>query len=170
MDDLRAHFLEKYGPPEATGWGPRARFAFDYFTPADHYEAYVGRRVDERTRWLDVGCGRALFSSDTIARRLSDRCGLLVGLDPDDNLDENPYVHEKVKASLYDYRTERAFDLVTFNMVVEHITDPGEVVRVLSKLTAPGGEVVILTVFKWSPIPIATRLIPFRFHHGFKHM
>ena len=36
--DLEAVFEQKYGSLEATGWGPRMRRRFDYFTPDDHYE------------------------------------------------------------------------------------------------------------------------------------
>src|SRR5882724_9265692 len=34
-----------------------------------------------------------------------------------------------------------------------------------ARLTRPGGRVIVYTINKWSPVPIITYLVPFRFHH-----
>ena len=52
-----------------------------------------------------------------------------VGVDPDETLDENPYVHEKAKVLIDDYETDRRFDLVTLRMVAEHVAEPWTSVR-----------------------------------------
>ena len=124
----------KYGPPEKRGWGPRLRDRFHYRTPDDWYEATVFDLVTSETVWLDVGCGRDLFPSNPAAAHvLASRCRLLVGLDPSDNIDENPFVHERAKCQLEDFETDRKFDLITLRMVAEHIRDPQKVARVLSR-------------------------------------
>ena len=125
--------------------------------------------VDVQTDWLDVGCGRSIFPANAkLARILADRCRLLVGVDPDDTLDENPYVHERVKQTIGQYRSDRRFQLVTLRMVAEHITDPVRVVSNLARLTESGGRVVVYTIFRWSPVPVVTHIVPFRFHHWIK--
>ena len=89
---LPAVLLDKYGPAEAQGWGPRMRAGFGHATPDDWYEASLDALVTPATRWLDVGCGRDLFPSNAAtARRLAARCARLVGIDPDDNIDDNPW-------------------------------------------------------------------------------
>lgn len=53
-------------------------------------------------------------------------------------------------------------------MVAEHITDPVGTVENLRRLTKPGGRVVIYTVFKWAPVSVLARVLPFTIHHPIK--
>jgi SAM-dependent methyltransferase len=153
----------KYSRP---GWGPRLRAKFGYRTPDDWYEAYLCETVTADTVWLDVGCGRFLFPRNTrTAELLAARCKMMVGIDPGDNIDDNPYVRERFKGFIEDYHLPHAFDLVTFRMVAEHIQDPEGTLAALKRLTKPGGRVVIYTVWKWSPASIAAALTPMSIHH-----
>jgi len=165
--DLKEVFRNKYGlDPSAMGWGPRTRSRFGYFTPDDYYEATVSESVTAGCAWLDVGSGRNVFPSNRkLAQSLAQRCGLLVGLDPDSTIDENDLVHERVRESIENYQSERTFDVVTLRMVAEHVADPDGVVSALARLTKPGGQVIVYTINRWSPVPIVTYLVPFRFHH-----
>lgn len=169
--DLERLFLTKYGDAGSCGWSPRMRHRFGYFNPDDEYEATVDRLVGPQTVWLDAGCGRFLFPSNApLAKQLSDRCAYLVGVDPDDTLDENPYVDERAKTLIDDYRTDRQFDLVTLRMVAEHVAEPDVTVGSLARLTRPGGRVVIFTIYRWSPVPLLTDIVPFGLHHPIKKL
>jgi hypothetical protein len=55
-------------------------------------------------------------------------------------------------------------------MVAEHIVDPEQSVSALSRLTAPGGRVVIYTVNKWSPASMVSALTTMGVHHVAKRM
>ena len=169
---LRNVFRLKYGDPVSTGWGPRMRLRFNYFNPDDHYEALVESLVTPSTAWLDVGCGRQIFpSNQPLARELSKRCRLLVGLDPDRTIEENRFVHERVQAPLEEYEPgERRFDLVTARMVAEHVDEPQSFARSLARCLRPGGLAVIYTVDGKSPVPLVTRVVPFSLHHAFKRL
>jgi SAM-dependent methyltransferase len=168
--ELDRVFRLKHGDPRTCGWRPRTSYRMGYFTPDDHYEALVDRLVTPATTWLDVGCGRDLFPQNKpLALELSRRCELLVGVDPDVTLEENPFVHRKVRSGIEEFAPADRFDLVTLRMVAEHIADPARAVAALARLAAPGGRVVIYTVNRWSPVAIAAALVPFRFHHAFKH-
>jgi len=159
----------KYGAPEDMGWGPRLRIRFGYSTPDDWYEAVVFELVTSETLWLDVGCGRSIFPSNfSTAKLLAERCRLLVGLDPSDNIEENTLVHEKAKCSLQEYETSRQFDLITLRMVAEHVTDPQGAVAALSRLAKPGGRVIVYTVSKWSPVTLVSAMTPIWVHHVVK--
>jgi len=169
--DLQQVFLMKHGEPESTGWSPRLRYRFGYFTSDDIYEATVANLVHEQCSWIDIGCGRDLFPTNRrLSRLLVDRCRILVGLDPDETLEENPFVHERVKCAIEDYRDDRTFDLITLRMVAEHLTDPGVAVRSLARLTRPGGKVVIYTVNRWCPVSILAPRVPFGLHHPIKRI
>lgn len=161
----------KYGPVAEQGWGPRLRASYGHATPDDWYEASLFTLVTPATRWLDVGCGRSLFASNPqTSRLLADRCERLVGVDPDDNIDDNPYVHERVKLPIEEYRPDRLFDLVSMRMVAEHIADPVAAVGTLSRLVAPGGRVVVYTVAKFSPAAMVAAITPMAFHHFAKRI
>jgi SAM-dependent methyltransferase len=120
-------------------------------------------------RWLDVGCGRELCPSNkALATILAARTGRLCGLDPDPTLEENPYVHDRVRQGIDDFDGGHAFDLVTLRMVAEHVEDPEACVRGIARALAPGGLAVVYTVFAWSPMPLLTRLAPMGLRHVVK--
>jgi SAM-dependent methyltransferase len=170
-DELDAVFRLKHGDPESAGWAPRRRQQWGYDPPENVYEAMVARLVRPETRWADVGCGRSLFPENpTLAVALAGRCARLVGIDPDETLEDNPYVHEKARVPIEDYQSESGFDLITLRMVAEHIADPARVVSALARLSRPGALVVVLTVNRWSPVALGTRAIPFGLHHPIKRV
>lgn len=166
---LRQMFHLRYGPEDRLGWGPRQRRLHGYDTPDDVYEALVAGLVAPGLAWLDIGCGRELFPNNReLARVLSRRAGRLVGLDPDPTIDENPWVHEGIKAGIDTWDGGQQFDLVTLRMVAEHIADPGACVRGIVRALRPGGIAVVYTVFGGSPVPILTRLAPMGLRHVVK--
>ena len=167
--DLPALAALKYGDLAAGGWAPRLRHRFGYYTPDDWYEACVWALVTPETDWLDVGCGRALFPSNwPAARVLAARSKSLTGLDPSDNIDENPLVQHRAKCMLEEFETDRRFDLITLRMVAEHIAKPESAVAALAGLLKPGGRVVIYTVNKWSPVSLVSAATPMSVHHAVK--
>jgi SAM-dependent methyltransferase len=160
-----------YGNPDSLGPNPRLWRQYAYYLPDDFYEAMVSKLVQAESLWLDIGCGRDLFPNNpSLAKTLSSRCALLVGLDPDDNIQDNRWLHEAVKGTLHEYRPNRKYHLVTLRMVAEHLTDPQATVESLARLTRPGGKVILFTVFKWSPTAVLARLVPFHLHHGVKRL
>jgi SAM-dependent methyltransferase len=145
--------------------------SFGYFNPDDVYETTVSRLVTPETAWLDVGCGRDIFPSNrATAGLLANRCRLLAGLDPSDNILQNQFVHERHQTTIEDFQPDTQFDLVTLRMVAEHIAKPDEAVRSLGRLTRPGGRVVIYTVYRWSPITVLSSVVPFALHHRIKRL
>jgi SAM-dependent methyltransferase len=169
--ELQERLALKHGDIAKAGWGVRRRVRFGYFTPDDYCEALVARYVQTETQWLDVGGGASVFPHNApLAKELSARCSLLVGVDPSDNIHANPFVRERVQCLIEDYQTDHRFDLATFRMAAEHIADPPKVIAALNRLLAPGGRVVIYTVNRRSPISLAARFTPFGLHHPLKRL
>lgn len=168
--ELATAFTEKYGAVDNMGWMQRLWSRVGYFSPDNYYEATVSKLVFPQCDWLDVGCGRNVFpGNERLACRLAQRCGYLLGADPDETITQNTQVHEKVRATVESLRTDRQFDLITLRMVAEHIEQPELAVASLARLAKPGGLVVVLTVNRWSPVAWAASLIPHALHHPIKH-
>jgi SAM-dependent methyltransferase len=158
------------GDPDRFGWGTRMRLRHGYFSPDEVYEATVDHLITPGARWLEVGCGRDVFPDNRpLAQELADRCAQLVGVDPDPTLEENPFVHQRVRYPIEAYQADDPFDVVTLRMVAEHIIDPDAAVSALARLTRSGGVVVVYTVNQWSPVSLVARAVPFALHHLIKH-
>ncbi len=128
------------------------------------YETYLALVAAPGCRWLDLGCGHHLLPS---WRRVGEealvaRAGLMVGLDP-------------VIAALHQHRTiplraagdgsylpfaRGVFDLVTANMVVEHLANPLEQFREVRRVLRPGGRFVFHTPNRRGHATILARLMP----------
>ena len=160
---------EKHGDLAAGGWAPRQRARFGHVTPADWYEALLDALVTPSTTWLDVGCGRDVSPGNTAtARRLADRCRRLVGIDPGDNIDDNVFVHERLKMPIEAHPPGATYDLITLRMVAEHVEAPAAVAARLASLLAPDGRIVIYTVSRYAPSVIVAGLTPLKVHHVVK--
>jgi 2-polyprenyl-3-methyl-5-hydroxy-6-metoxy-1,4-benzoquinol methylase len=169
--DLEEVFRLRHNDFDRLGWAPRMRLRFNYYSPDEYYEAVVNKLVTSNCSWLDVGCGRYVFPNNiNLARSLADRCALLVGVDPDETIEENTFVHSRHRTTIEDFLSDRMFDLVTLRMVVEHFARPESVVRSLSRLTKPGGKVVVYTINRWSAVSLITWLTPFKLHHPIKSL
>lgn len=167
--DLYEIFKIKHGDLSQAGWSPKQRFKYGYYQPNDYYEAMVKKAVNSDTKWLDIGGGRAVFPENpALSATLTKHCKRFVVVDPSDNVLENPYAHLKIKCAFENFETDEKFDLATFRMVAEHISNPEDVLSKLSDLLAKSAIVIIYTINKKSPIPIITRFTPFSYHHKIK--
>jgi 2-polyprenyl-3-methyl-5-hydroxy-6-metoxy-1,4-benzoquinol methylase len=147
------------------------RYLHQYWSPDDFYEATVSKLVTPGCKWADVGCGRDLFPSNRgLAERLSKRAGLVFGIDPDPNVLENAYVHERSQTKIEGCRTHHQFDILTLRMVAEHIADPDGAMAKIATLLKPGGLLVIYTPYKWAPMSLVASLVPFRWHNPLKRL
>ncbi|HEV8448914.1 MAG TPA: class I SAM-dependent methyltransferase [Gemmatimonadaceae bacterium] len=128
------------------------------------YEEELFRIVQPGMVWLDLGCGRSLLPPwrSEGERRLTARARSLVGVDPDlAALGDNRSLTDRVagNASRLPFR-DRIFDLVTANMVVEHLADPVSQFREIARVLRPGGRFVFHTPNARGYDTLAARMIP----------
>jgi 2-polyprenyl-3-methyl-5-hydroxy-6-metoxy-1,4-benzoquinol methylase len=167
---LRENSIRRHGANGAVGPAIKARRAYEYFTPEEYYECVLDSLVQDNTRWLDVGCGRDLLPNNrALAEILARRCGRLVGIDPDANVLENGYVHERHQASIEDFYSAEPFDVISMRMVVEHIERPAACVQAIKRLSHPGTAVVLYTPHQRSLLSLAAAVVPNGAHHRLKH-
>lgn len=94
---------------------------------------------------LDVGGGVG-WMLDTL-RRADPRVTstTIVDLDPDAGEEAAKRGHEYHRARFEDFQTERRFDFIILFNLVEHVADPGAVLKKTGELLAPGGLAVVKT-------------------------
>jgi SAM-dependent methyltransferase len=113
------------------------------------YEDVLKTHVHDTTVWLDLGCGRRILppwrreSETTLAARTR----RVVGVDVDQSaLADNTSIALKCRADAKKLPfMDGTFDLVTANMVVEHLEDPGSQFRETGRVMKPGGLFIIHT-------------------------
>lgn len=107
---------------------------------------YISPGID----WLDVGCGYQVLPfwamSETAQRELVRSAGTLTGVDVDERIKDHPLLTYRVKAlgGALPFRDE-SFDLVTANMVVEHIDEPEQFLADMRRVLRPGGRFLFHT-------------------------
>ena len=110
----------------------------------------LNETLARRTSWLDLGCGRRLLPEwmpDTIEKELRGRVARRVGTDLDlASLRDHAALSARVQASADALPfSPRSFDIVSANMVMEHIEQPGRVLAEIGRVLRPGGVFVFHT-------------------------
>ncbi len=113
------------------------------------YGDVLNARVPEHARWLELGCGHQLLPEWDLEkeRRIVNRADFVVGLDPDH---EAIRKHTSIAHRLAGWGDQLpfadcSFDIVTMNMVVEHLEHPATVFGEVRRVLKPGGVVVFHT-------------------------
>jgi ubiquinone/menaquinone biosynthesis C-methylase UbiE len=116
---------------------------------AAHAEAYaqlIAQRLTPGTRWLDAGTGTRLLEQDLdpLENWLARQSAFTVGMDV--HVKHHRNIRTLVSGSIDELPfADRSFDLVTCNMVVEHLGEPGRAFDEVARVLCPGGSVVINT-------------------------
>ncbi|MGB0108748.1 MAG: class I SAM-dependent methyltransferase, partial [Terriglobales bacterium] len=99
--------------------------------------------------WLDSGCGWRLLGEDLepLESELVSRARIVVGVDLDfGHLCKHLNISRRICASLGSLPfPDASFDLITCNMVVEHLPAPFAIFHEMSRVLAPGGILMVHT-------------------------
>lgn len=135
---------------------------------SSQYEYYqlLEQHLRPGARWLDTGCGHQLFPEWMVAetRAVISKGAQLTGIDLDkQGLSRHPHLQARVFGDLtrLPFAAEM-FDIVTANMVVEHLSNPLEPLREIKRVLAPGGVVVVHTVNRSHWAVLGARVLPDR--------
>jgi 2-polyprenyl-3-methyl-5-hydroxy-6-metoxy-1,4-benzoquinol methylase len=103
----------------------------------------IRQHLGQPVRWLDAGCGWRLLDKDLdpLENELIRRAGVVVGVDLDlPHLGKHLNISRRACASLASLPfPEASFDLITCNMVAEHLSDPTTIFQEVSRVLSPGG-------------------------------
>jgi SAM-dependent methyltransferase len=124
-------------------WGLRRVIAPGVKYSQATYEEFLTRYVNRDTRWIDIGCGHSLLPSwrSNEEKALVERCKVLVGIDYDlPSLKAHPTIRWRVRGDVTKLPFKAAsFDLVTANMVVEHLDRPEDQFAEIRRILKPDG-------------------------------
>ncbi len=122
----------------------------DLTHPQILYGRALQRYVYRGVRWLDVGCGYQILPfwamSEDAQRELVRPVAMLMGVDVDERIKDHPLLTYRVEAlgGSLPFRAE-TFDLVTANMVIEHIEAPQNFLADIHRVLRPGGRFIFHT-------------------------
>jgi|SRR5579859_926352 len=143
--------IAKFDAIAARWWDPEGEFRplhainplrLDY---VDSRAPLKGRQV------LDIGCGGGL-----LAEGMASRGAKVTGIDLSEGALKVAKLHLKESGRQVDYRLvtaealaaemPAAFDHVTCMEMLEHVPDPGSIIRACATLVRPGGQVIFSTL------------------------
>lgn len=152
------------GRLERLYWALERRIVPGLRSSQDAYEETLTDYVRPGTRWLDLGCGSSLLPSwkREAERYLTSRAAVLVGLDRNlPGLLEHRTIEQRVCGDVGRLPfPDASFDLVSANMLVEHLDDPVTQFREIHRVLAPGGVFVCHTPNARGYPALAGRWIP----------
>jgi SAM-dependent methyltransferase len=128
------------------------------------YEDVLRTHVNGDTRWVDIGCGHSLLPSwrGKEEEQLVGNCRVLVGVDYDlPSLKKHSSIKLKVRGDVGALPFKSGcFNLVTANMVVEHLDHPGRQFQEVSRILSPQGLFLFHTPNALGYGVIISRVIP----------
>jgi ubiquinone/menaquinone biosynthesis C-methylase UbiE len=112
----------------------------------DTYAELVKAHVADTTRWLDLGCGHQFWPEWIPGQReTAGRAALCVGLDPDlASIRQHSALRHRVVGLQLPF-ADGSFNLVTANMVFEHLENPHQVLSDIRRVLTPDGVCIFHT-------------------------
>jgi ubiquinone/menaquinone biosynthesis C-methylase UbiE len=108
-----------------------------------HYYDVLKARIPQACDWLDIGCGHHVLAEWMIGEQaeLAARSRRFVGIDLDwSGLVKNPVIHHRIFGNAEALPLQsQSFDVVTANMVVEHLDRPDIVLAEVRRVLRPNG-------------------------------
>lgn len=128
------------------------------------YEDIIRKSIDNNSKWLDLGCGHNLLPP----WRKEQECSLIscveevVGLDYDyGSLIKHKTINKKIRGNIsYLPFKDNYFDIVTSNMVFEHLKEPVVQLEEIFRILKPGGTLLFHTPNSLSYTTFLAKLIP----------
>jgi SAM-dependent methyltransferase len=147
-------------------WRLVARLAPGLLNSHHAYGRALSAEVARASRWLDLGCGHDFLPPfvDQAGLRPALQNRAIVGVDADERaLARHRGLTYRVRGDIQRLPFRSAsFDLVTANMVVEHVEHPALLFDEIARVLRPGGRLLLHTPNATGYTTRLTRLLPGR--------
>lgn len=128
------------------------------------YEEVLWQHVANMCYWLDIGCGHQLLPPWRLdqERELVQQAKVLIGLDYDiASLKKHRIICHRIQGDILRLPfANSSFDLLTSNMVFEHLKEPRIQLKEISRILKPGGILIFHTPNVLSYSTLMARFIP----------
>jgi len=150
-ENVHVQEIEKFGAQAERWWDPDGEFkTLHQVNPLrlqfiQKYADIAGKRI------VDVGCGGGILT-EGLARAGADALGIDLSEDLIDiaelhSLESGvPAKYQKISAEQLAAEQPESFDHVTCMEMLEHVPDPGAIIKACSQLVKPGGMVFFSTL------------------------
>lgn len=120
------------------------------------YARALASVLGPESRWLDLGAGSRIHGGwlSPTPQELADQAGCLIGCDVQaEHLRLHPMLDSAVVSvgEFLPFRSD-SFDVVSSNMVLEHLADPFHVITEIRRVLKPGGAFVFVTPNRSHPV------------------
>lgn len=128
------------------------------------YEEILKKHINKGSVWLDLGCGHQILPAwrKDAEKVLVRSCDSIIGVDYEhESLLKHRSISLKVRANIASlpFKSE-TFDVITSNMVLEHVKYPEKILKEISLILKPGGIFIFHTPNLNSYSTMISRLIP----------
>lgn len=128
------------------------------------YEEVLNEHSEENIKWLDLGCGHNLLPPWRLKQEetLISKARLIVGIDYDFlSLTKHKTIKNKLRGDITNLPfPDNTFDLITSNMVFEHLDNPEKQLKEISRVLSKGGRLIFHTPYKFGYAAVMARMIP----------
>lgn len=157
MKNVRSRF-------ERTYWWMRRRLIPAFQGSQAIYERALRDLLSADRSWLDIGCGHQILPEwrAEVEPQLISPGALIVGLDYDlPSLQRHKSIPLRVRGDIGRLPFgDSSFDLVTANMVIEHLDNPAIQFAEISRVLKPGGHFLFITPNARGYFSQMRRLVP----------
>lgn len=128
------------------------------------YEETLKRYVTPSVAWIEIGCGHSILPSwrSNEELHLVKSCKGVFGIDYDlSSLKAHPTIKRKLRGDItrLPFKSE-SFDLASANMVVEHLDNPNEQFKEISRVLKPKGIFLFHTPNAYGYGVILSKVVP----------
>jgi len=151
FENVHEHEIQKFGALAGRWWDPTGEFKTLHAVNPLRLQFIRSHAELQGAKVLDVGCGGGILSEG-----LASAGAVVTAIDLAPDLIAVAREHAEASAYTIDYREvsvealakeqPQSFDHVTCMEMLEHVPDPGSVVRACTKLVKPGGRVFFSTL------------------------
>lgn len=128
------------------------------------FEDTIREEGGDAIAWLDLGCGHHLLPPwrRRQEEELVGRCRTVVGIDYDlGSLRKHGTVANRVRGDITRLPfPDESFDLITANMVFEHLDNPEAQLREIARVLKKGGKLLFHTPNAFGYVAVMARLVP----------